>query len=72
MDSQAGGVVRQFVQDDKGCVGIGAFGVSGCVCVEFVVRARMGLLGGVRARIHTVSITVRCSLDAVVREKSSV
>ena len=37
-----------------------------------MARARMGLRGGVRARIDTVSITVHRSLDAVAREKSRV
>ena len=39
---------------------------------HFVARARMGLRGGVRACIHTVSIMVHGSLDAVAREKSRV
>ena len=39
---------------------------------HFVARARMGLRGGVRARIDTVSITVHRSLDPVAREKSLV
>ena len=39
---------------------------------HFVARARMGLRGGVRACIHTVSIMVHGSLDAVAREKSPV
>ena len=37
---------------------------------HFVARARMGLRGGVRARIDTVSTTVHRSLDAAAREKS--
>ena len=37
-----------------------------------MARARMGLRGGVRARIDTVSTTVHRSLDAVAREKSRV
>ena len=39
---------------------------------HFVARARMGLRGGVRARINTVSTTVHRSLDAVARKKSQV
>ena len=39
---------------------------------HFVARARMGLRGGVRARIDTVSTTVHRSLDAVARKKSRV
>ena len=39
---------------------------------HFVARARMGLRGGVRARINTVSTTVHRSLDAVARKKSHV
>ena len=39
---------------------------------HFVARARMGLRGGVRARIDTASTAVHHSLDAVVREKSRV
>ena len=39
---------------------------------HFVARARMGLRGGVRARIDTTSTTVYRSLDAVVRKKSRV
>ena len=39
---------------------------------HFWQRARMGLRGGVRARIDTVSTTVHRSLDAVAREKSRV
>ena len=39
---------------------------------HFVARARMGLRGGVRARIDTASTTVHRSLDAVVRKKSRV
>lgn len=34
-----GGVVRQFVQDDKGCVGIGAFGVAGYSYIDNEARA---------------------------------
>ena len=37
---------------------------------HFVARARMGLRGGVRARIDTASTTVHRSLDAVARRKS--
>ena len=39
---------------------------------HFVARTRMGLRGGVRARIDTVSTTVHRSLDAVARKKSRV
>ena len=39
---------------------------------HFVARARMGLRGGVRARIDTASTAVHRSLDAVAREKSRV
>ena len=37
---------------------------------HFVARARMGLRGGVRARIDTASTMVHRSLDAVARRKS--
>ena len=37
---------------------------------HFVARARMGLRGGVQARIDTASTTVHRSLDAVARRKS--
>ena len=52
--------MRQFVQDDKGCVGIGAFGVSGHSYIDNGVRAIRSALAMIEK--FEAELNISCSI----------